>query len=62
MPVTPTQASAAGGPTCRRVGGAVSAAAAVRIGLVPTLPPPELAAWTMLSSTILNLDETVTKG
>lgn len=27
-----------------------------------TLDPAELAAWTMLSSTILNLDETVTKG
>jgi hypothetical protein len=25
------------------------------------LPPPELAAWTMVSSTILNLDETMTK-
>ena len=27
-----------------------------------TLDTAELAAWTMLSSTILNLDETVTKG
>lgn len=27
-----------------------------------TLDPAELAAWTMLSSAILNLDETVTKG
>lgn len=28
----------------------------------PTWDPTELAAWTMLSSTILNLDETITKG
>jgi hypothetical protein len=27
-----------------------------------TLDAAELAAWTLLSSTILNLDETVTKG
>jgi hypothetical protein len=27
-----------------------------------TLDPVELAAWTMLSSTLLNLDETITKG
>lgn len=28
----------------------------------PTLDPSELAAWTMLSSAILNLDETLTRG
>jgi len=27
----------------------------------PELNPSELAAWTMVASTILNLDETITK-
>jgi hypothetical protein len=31
-------------------------------GTNPTLDKPELAAWTMISSIILNLDETVTKS
>jgi hypothetical protein len=31
-------------------------------GINPNLDKPELAAWTMISSIILNLDETVTKG
>ena len=28
----------------------------------PTLQPAELAAWTMLASTVLNLDEVLNKG
>jgi hypothetical protein len=28
----------------------------------PTLDPAELAAWTMIANTLLNLDETLTKG
>jgi hypothetical protein len=27
----------------------------------PSIPAPELAAWTMVASEMLNLDETVTK-
>ena len=27
----------------------------------PSIPEPELAAWTMIASEMLNLDETVTK-
>ncbi len=27
----------------------------------PSIPEPELAAWTMVASEMLNLDETVTK-
>jgi hypothetical protein len=27
----------------------------------PSLPPAELAAWTMISNQLLNLDETLTK-
>jgi hypothetical protein len=27
----------------------------------PAIPPPELAAWTMVASEMLNLDETLTK-
>lgn len=36
----------------------------IQVGEMPveaTIPPAELAAWTMLASTILNMDETVTK-
>ncbi len=28
---------------------------------MPSIPAPELAAWTMVASEMLNLDETVTK-
>jgi hypothetical protein len=37
----------------------------LRVGEAPrdeSLDVPELAAWTMVASTILNLDETVTKN
>ena len=27
----------------------------------PSIPAPELAAWTMVASEMLNLDETITK-
>ena len=27
----------------------------------PRIPPPELAAWTMVASEVLNLDETLNK-
>ena len=29
--------------------------------MTTTLPPGELAAWTVVASAILNLDETITK-
>ena len=44
---------------------AASAARVLHVGeseLPPALDPAQLAAWTMVASAILNLDETITKG
>jgi hypothetical protein len=41
-----------------------AAQALLAIGATPvqdTIPPAELAAWTMIANTILNLDETITR-